>query len=424
MKYNSLFTTFSPKNNFSLCNTVMIPYITNRNGVEYNNNSYNQLPKGQINQNVSSRSDDKKIIDKNISNKNIQKENINLEKNPFFLGRNLSTNYVIDKQYNDDITPKNNNELINDSANYSKIDGELVCREACRSVNESDIAIKNKLKKENNKKKDKSDLDLIKQKKIKIKDRLFKYNKLKSSDHGKDCLKSKLHRKKTSIFRGNSNNSVEETKKEKKEKKNKKVFYSNKMVNKNYNESYFKTIIKHSNCKKIEEEKENENKHIGATERKKNKKIDNRITLRNNCSSSHFLKIKSPKGGNDRIIKFKNHSGLNILKAYIKIKEKENNEDGSYPHNLNVGKEKHKFSKKRLRRKKSISNEKNNKDSESEEKRFIKTKTPIRRISAFSKFKFNRKNIIKDDNFSCEKKALKMSYIKRDNYFEKEKEIF
>ena len=95
------------------------------------------------------------------------------------------------------------------------------------------------------------------------------------------------------------------------------------MVNKNYNESYFKTIIKHSNCKKIEEEKEIENKHIGATERKKNKKIDNRITLRNNCSSSHFLKIKSPKGGNDRIIKFKNHSGLNILKAYIKIKEKE-----------------------------------------------------------------------------------------------------
>jgi hypothetical protein len=244
MKFNSLFTTVSPKNNFSLCNTVMIPYITNRNGVEYNNNSYNyynnQMPKDLINQNISSRSDDKKIIDNNISKKNIQKENTNLEKNPFFLGRNLSTNYIIEKQFNDDVTPKNNNELINDSANNSKIDGDLICRDACRSVNESDIAIKNKLKKENNKKKDKSDLDLIKQKKIKIKDRLFKYNKLKSTDLGKDILKRKFHMKKTSFFRGKSNNSVEEIKKEKKEKKNKKIFYSNKMVRKNYNKNYFK----------------------------------------------------------------------------------------------------------------------------------------------------------------------------------------
>jgi len=422
VKYNSLFTTFSPKNNFSLCNTVMIPFITNRNGMEYNNNNYNQIPKEHINQNITSRSDDKKIIDNNLSKKNIPKENTNLEKNPFFLGRNLSTNYIIEKQYNDDITPKNNNELINESVYYSKIDGELIYREACKSVNESDIAIKNKLKKENNKKKDKSDLDLIKQKKIKIKDRLFK--KVKSSEHGKDLLKSKLHRKKTSFFRGQPDNVAEETKKEKKEKKNKKVFYSNKMVNKNYNENYFKTIIKHSNCKKIEEEKENENenKHIGATERKKNRKCETRTPLKNNYSSSHFLKIRSPKGDNDKINKIKNHSGLNILKAYIKIKEKENNEDVLNPHSSNVGKEKHKIPKKKLRKKKSISNEKNNKDSDSDEKRFIKTKTPIRRISAFSKFKFNRKNIIKDDNFSCEKKALKMPYIKRDYDFEKEKE--
>jgi hypothetical protein len=264
------------------------------------------MPKNLINQNISSRSDDKKIIDNNINKKNIQKENTNLEKNPFFLGRNLSTNYIIEKQFNDDVTPKNNNELINDSANNSKIDGDLICRDACRSVNESDIAIKNKLKKENNKKKDKSDLDLIKQKKIKIKDRLFKYNKLKSTDLGKDILKRKFHMKKTSFFRGKSNNSVEEIKKEKKEKKNKKVFYSNKMVSKNYNENYFKSIMKHGIYKKIEEEKENENKHIGATERKKNKKNDIRTPLKNNCSSCHFLKIKSPKGGNDRI-KFKNH---------------------------------------------------------------------------------------------------------------------
>ena len=81
--------------------------------MEYNNNNYNQIPKEHINQNITSRSDDKKIIDNNLSKKNIPKENTNLEKNPFFLGRNLSTNYIIEKQYNDDITPKNNNELIN-----------------------------------------------------------------------------------------------------------------------------------------------------------------------------------------------------------------------------------------------------------------------------------------------------------------------
>jgi hypothetical protein len=226
VKYNSLFTIFSPKNNFSLCNTVMIPYITNRNGIEYNNNSYynniNQMTKEHINQNITSRSDDKKIIENNLSKENIQKENITLEKNPFFLGRNLSTNYIIDKQDNDDITPKNNNELINNSVINCKVDGELIFREVCKSVNESDIAIKNKLKKENNKKKDMSDLDLIKQKKIKIKDRLFKNNNLKSIDHGKDTLNKKLRRKKTSFFRGHPNNSIEEIKKEKREKKIKK----------------------------------------------------------------------------------------------------------------------------------------------------------------------------------------------------------
>ena len=424
VKFNSLFSTFSPKNNFSLCNTVMIPFITNRNGMEYNNYSYNnsinQLQKVHINQNITSRSEDKKIIDNHISQKNIQKENTNLEKNPFFLGRNLSTNYIIEKQYNDDITPNNNNEIINDSANNSKIDGELIRREVCRSVNDSDIAIKNEIRRENNKKKDKSDLDLIRQKKIKIKDRLLnknhKYNKLKTSEIGKDALKGKLHRKKTSFFRGQSNKFIEITKKERKEKKGKKIYYSNKMVTKNYNENYFKTIIKHGNYKKKEEEKEKENRHMGTIERKKNKKIENKTPLRNNCSSSQFLKIKSPKGGNDKI-KLKNHSGLNILKAYIKIKEKENNDEGLNHHYSNIlkEKEKHKNSRKRLKKKKSILNEKNNKDSDSDEKRFTKTKTPIRRISAFSKFKFNRKNIIRDEEKEKEKDNSKSNISLKDN---------
>ena len=100
-------------------------------------------------------------------------------------------------------------------------------------------------------------------------------------------------------------------------KKGKNFYYSNKMINKNYNENYFKIIIKKNNYDKIEEEEEKENKNKLRTERKKKKKCDFKNSLKNN--SIKGLKIKfNEKNLKQEYSHFK--QGLNILKEHIKNK--------------------------------------------------------------------------------------------------------
>ena len=102
---NSLFTPFSQENKFSLCNTVMIHIIANKNDKEYNKNSYYNdnidksltAPKqkdcinnsnkkyNSRNKIMSSNMENKENDDNIVNDKNMTKENLNLEKNPFFI---------------------------------------------------------------------------------------------------------------------------------------------------------------------------------------------------------------------------------------------------------------------------------------------------------------------------------------------------
>ena len=454
-KYNSLFTPYSPKNNFSLCNTVMIPSIINKNEIEYDNNYYNNNMNQSIsiskekdnrknsikidntrNKTISSKGENKENDDSFDEKINIQKENnIILEKNPFFLGKNLNENYTIDVKFkNDGTVVNNNNKNINDNDNNSKNEDDFIKRDACKSVNINDSSTKNSFLRESYKK-EKSDLIIKKNKKIKLKDKLLsrkskkKINIIKEKDkdinnNGKDNINKKFC-KKSSFFRGQSRSFIEEAKKENNNKMDKMIistnlsgekrcrsyYYSNKMVNKNYNENYFKSIIKKNNYDKIEEEKENEKNQIEKKEKKKLKKKSTSKTPLKDNNISKFLKTKISKEYNSKILKHQSHSrqGINMLKDHIKNKDKE---DSSYEHSVNLGKENYiNLKEKRLRKLKSSTKER--KESDSEEKMKEKIRTPDRRKSRFSfKKKSNRKNSEKDDN--SDQKTFKNYKMKKD----------
>ena len=467
LKYNSLFTEFSPKNNFSLCNTIMIPFITNESGIYNDNNNYYSCNVSHNISNIKDKDNSKNSIKidntriKTISSKGENKENEdsakedtnteNLEKNPFFLGKNLSLNYMIDKKKEDKLNFKYSQEEINedenengnDNNNYNtyKFDGDFIKRAECKSVNINDLSVKSIYLKDENK--NQSNLNSKKNKKTKIKEFLLnkklKKKLEKNKDKDKDSSNKKSYKKKSFFLGEQSKSLIEETKNfdnQKMEKilignngtnhsggnKRKSYYYSNKIVNKNNNENYFKTALKKNNFDKIAEQKENDKdkEQNGKTERKKLKKQDSKIPLKNNNSNaitSKFLKIKIQKENNKVIIKHQSHSkqGINILKEHIKIKLPDKKDETQYDHSVNLGKERNKKEKnKKLRKKKS--NDKDNKDSDFEEKKL--TKTPNRRASGFSfKKKNKRKNTEKEDNNS-EQKTLKTNKTKK----EKEKD--
>jgi len=446
LKYNSLFTEFSPKNNFSVCNTIMIPFITNESGIYNDNNNYYSCNVSQTASNLKENDNSKNSIKidntriKTISSKGENKENEDsikedtnmeiLEKNPFFLGKNLSLNYVIDKKKEDKLNFKHSQEEINedenDNNNYNtcKFEGDFINRTACKSVNINDLSVKSIYLKDE--KKNKSQLYGKKNKKTKMKDLLLnKKIKIKlDKSKDKDNINKKVYKKKSFFMGEQSKSLIEETKNANNQKlekiligvnqtnhsggnKRKSYYYSNKIVNKNNNENYFKTALKKNNVDKIVEEKENDkdNEQNGKTERKKLKKQDSKTPLKNNNNNafaSKFLKIKIQKENNRVIIKHQSHSkqGINILKEHIKIKEPDKKDESPY--------EKSKKEKnKKLRKRKS-----DNKDSDTEEKKI--SKTPIRRASGFSfKKKNKRKSAEKEDNNS-EQKTLKTNKTKKD----------
>ena len=113
--------TSSSNNLFSLCNTIMKPSIIldyEKNN-KYSNNklsNYNFQTKPYIQiENTRIKTDSSKeeriISDKNQLKENNQK-NIIIEKNPFFLGKNLKLNFC-----KEDINYKNNEEMENNSQN-------------------------------------------------------------------------------------------------------------------------------------------------------------------------------------------------------------------------------------------------------------------------------------------------------------------
>jgi hypothetical protein len=294
---NSLFTPFSQENKFSLCNTVMIHIIANKNDKEYNKNSYYNdnidksltAPKqkdcinnsnkkyNSRNKIMSSNMENKENDDNIVNDKNMTKENLNLEKNPFFLGKNLSVNLHIDKNNQDkdeELNLKYNNEKIGENNNIIKIEKEEEDKEEgeCKTVNETNGTIKSILYKDN-KKKDNSDFSIIKQKKTKIKETILNQNsknRKKSVNKEQKSLQSKKFSKRSSFFRVQSSSYIQERKNM--IKKGRKFNLSNSNLLKNYNVNDFKSKKKSKNNEKIEEEKKNGNKNIGKTERNKNKK--------------------------------------------------------------------------------------------------------------------------------------------------------
>ena len=427
-KMNSLFTPVSPKNNFSLCNTIMWPFIINEKAIESDNYNKNINKSATLikekelnhisntrNKTISSKSENKEYNDFFNGKIIVRHDNTNLEKNPYFMGKNLSTNFLIDKKFKDEEFNLRYHNANNESDNNnSKIEGDFkdyMNREQCKSVNINDVSIKNSIIKDDNKK-EKSEIFIKKGKKAKIKDSLNsqkKYNK-----KVKEKV-NKIEKKKSFFCREQSRSFIEELKKEdiqkpdkikmgmnnlSCDKKGKNFYYSNKMINKNYNENYFKIIIKQNNCDKIEEEeKENKNKKNLRTERKKKKKNDFKNSLKNNSIKGFKIKF------NERNIKQESShfkQGLNILKEHIKNKDQ--NDNSSHDDSINDKDDIKKAKTKRIRRR-TKEKEKSIKDSDSEEKIKIKTVTPNRRISGFTfNKKFRRRN---SDNENSQSKTVK-----------------
>ena len=435
---NSLFTPFSQDNKFSLCNTVMIHIITNKNEKEYNNNNYyndninesltESKQKDYLNNSmkinktrnklISSKGENKENDDNIVNDKNVPKENLNFEKNPFFLGKNLSMNYLIDKkkqEKDDEFNLRYNNEKIEENNNITKIEKEEEFKEEgeCKTVNETNGTIKSILFK-NNKKKDNSDFSLIKQKKSKIKETILNQNpknRKKSVEKDQENLQSQI-KKRSSFFMVQSVSYVEDRKKM--TRKGRKFYLSNNNLLKNYNVNDLKSKKKSKNYDKIEEKEENGIKLIGKTERNKHKKSIHRAPLRNNYPTSKLLKMRIMEENNIKPTKNKiiSKQGLNILKDHINYKEKEKekeSEDSSHDKSINLGTEKYKKGKsKKFKIRKSNEKEREYRASEIDEKKDLKNKTPNRRTSALILKKKTKKKIVKEDNNS-EKQTIKLS---------------
>ena len=435
---NSLFTPFSQENSFSLCNTVMIHIITNKNEKEYNNNDYynyninesltESKQKDYIdnsmkvyktrNKTISSKGEIKENDDNIVNEKDMPKENLNLEKNPFFLGKNLSMNYLIDKRNQDkdnEFNSRYDNEKIEENNNITKIEKEEESKEGgeCRTVNETNVTIKSILYKDK-KKKDNSDFSLIKQKKTKIKETILNQNpknRKKSVDKEQENLQSQMLKKRSSFFMVQSISYAEDRKKM--PKKGRKNYLSNNNLLKNYNVNDLKSRKKSKNYEKIEEE-ENGNKLVGKTERNKHKKSIHKAPIRDNYPTSKLLKMRIMEESNLKPTKNQiiSKQGLNLIKEHINYKEKEKekeSEDSSNDKSINIGTEKYKKGKsKKIKIRKSNEKEREYRASEIDEKKDLKTKTPNRRTSALIFKKRTKKKIVKEDNIS-EKQTIKLS---------------
>ena len=459
-RVSKLFMPVSPKNNFSLCNTIMLPFIIKQESIDNDNINNNMnhsaflIKEKDINQNslkidntrnkTLSTKGENKENDDSLNEKIInQKDNINLERNPFFLGKNLSTNLINDNKFkNEDFNLRYNNEKIYESENNNSKNEELIKdfinREQCKSVNINDVRKKNSILKYENKK-DKIDYLSKKHKKAKIKDGYYTKKSNNINKEHNEHNRAKFVKKKSFFFQERGKNFIEDTKKDSnkkiavndrnnnysyKDEKKKTFYYSNKNINQNYNENYFKSIIKKKIQDKLTEKdkdkdnKEDKNDHLGKTERKKKKKIGNKTPLREINLNNKSIKLKFPKAIN---LKFNNDSsqkrhGINILKDHIKNKDKDKKDNSSHDSSsISITQVKIKNSKsKKMKIKKypSRMKEKENKDFDTYENK-NKNKTPNRRSSGFSvKKKVHRRNSDNDNSEPQTFKTIKLRNTK------------
>ena len=447
-KAGKLFGPVSPKNNFSLCNTIMLPFIINKELIESdsNNNKINHsvtiIKENDINHNslkidnarnktLSSKGENKENNNSPNEKMILQKENINIEKNPFFLGKNLSTNYIKEnnKFKNESFNLRYDNEKIyesenNNSRNNSRNEEEIkdfINRDQCKSVNINDVSMKNSILKDENKK-DKSVLVPKKSKKARIKESFLK----KKSKNKKESMKTKIVKKKSFFCHPQSRSFIEETKKDSSKKilengnggntnhsggniKKKTYYYSNKIINQNYNENYFKSFLKKKEKSNEKENKNDEHKVIGKTERKKKKKNGNKTPLREIHINNKSFKFKFSRALNLKVNdSSQKRQGLSVLKDQIKNKKEESSESSISLTKIKL--KNNKITKLKIRN--IFSKHKGNKESDiDDKKKIIKTKTPNRRTSGFSfKKKLNRRN--SDNNDNSESKTFKSIKLK------------
>ena len=461
-KINQLFDHFSPNNNFSLCNTIMAPFILTEKIMEQDNNNYSRSINKSIsiikdkelnhisntrNKTLSSKSENKEnndFLNNGRTRSNIHENNIiTIEENPNFTGnKNLSTNVLINEKYKNVYDSDNNNQNNTSVNNNSvRIEGEFkeyLNKGHCKSININEINIKTSILKNANKK-EKSQITLKKGKKAKIKDC---YVQEKGSKKSKDINDEKTIKRKSFFFQGQSKSYIEEIKKDENNKKGKlrhmncstgmkstkNYYYSNKMVNKNYNENFFKIIINNNNNNNkndSNEGKEKDNKNKFKTERKKKKKDENNIRYKNYFKESHLSKNFKLKINDKLNHKESSHlkQGINILKERIKSKDQFTDMNMNL-HNKSIKTVRDSIRKAKTRKikKKTKEKEKNNKDSESEKKSKKNRATPNRRISGFTfNTLFKRRDSENDYSQSKTIKSIKMKSI-RDQAKEKEKE--
>jgi hypothetical protein len=360
-KINELYIPFSPKNNFSLCNTVMIPFIINENLLENENNitttntNFNKtfsISKDKDTNHISqTRNMTENDINETLNDKSkINKEYLNTENN-FLLAKNLSINYKIVNK-NEESNEKCPDEILDgDKIRYSKIEGDFkdyMSKEQCKSVNINDIkkSILKYASKDNKKRIKKAKIkECFLDKKIKKKLQNDKRKSFLSCNKQGNRLLGETN-KNLNIKRVELNR--KSTDKPIMDKKSKNFYYSHKLINKNYNENYFKIIIKQNNINKIDE-KGNQKKL--KSENKKSKKKGNKTPFRETNMNSKVLKQKFAKvikNYNEKITRKKrisqSNQGLCIIKNHIKNRDKkEDSSNDSFNNNDNNKKRKKKI---------------------------------------------------------------------------------
>ena len=342
--------TSSPNNLFSLCNTIMKPSIildyeknNNYSNNKLSNSNFQAKPSIQI-ENTRIKTDSSKeeriIFDKNQLKENNQKDII-LEKNPFFLGKNLKLNFC-----KEDINYKNNEEMENSCQNENN-GNDIKDFYRKENLSKSYVCSKSKSTSKIQEKEDdefKSEKKLIKKsKKLSLgKDTLdLKKGKITKNKSHKKKWRNSLNTKNIKIYNDNKKdedslklkNIKKKFDKEKNnEKKNKILFYSNKCNNKNVNNLNIKKNKLGNNSKEIRTKGKN-NSVRGIKTYKYNifnsQRIDSKFN-KQKINEEENAKVNKKRISN----KFKSYQpkeGIKILKEYLKYKEKnhESSEENS-----------------------------------------------------------------------------------------------
>ena len=359
------FMSFNPNslqtNRFSLCNTIMMPSINTESSLDFEkNNSYNKInnsnnklsnlncqtkPSIQIeNTRIKTESlkEEKNIIDKNQLKENNQKEII-LEKNPFFLGKNLKLNFC-----QDNINSKNNEENENSSDN-EKNEKDVQDFFKKGSLSKSYICSKSKSR---CKIKEKEEDEFKSEKKLITKCKRLSIGKAVLDLKKGKIMKNKSHKKKTHFSKDTKNFTKKdyENKKDNEdslkmkniktkidnkdknsEKKNKGLFYSNKCNHKN-NLIFKKNKLGNNINDDMIKEKNFSDKKIKIYKYNvfKSQRIDSKFNKQKNNNEEN--KNVNKNRITNKFKSYQPNEGIQLLKEYLKNKEKseESSDENSF----------------------------------------------------------------------------------------------